>query len=457
MSSLLAPKVALIAVVGVATFIASLAPFLVAARIATTRALRIIATASAAAAGVVVGAFLCHLLPEASEAFTDYLSDAYGADARIATYPFAQLLCGGVLAALVILDGMIVRRGMDGSGHSHGGDGGRSHDHLTASFAKLSATVASASPSNSSMSRMSPSERVRRGTLSGMELDPMALVGRESFVDEPLSNSGLLVRAGDEIGPGSGRHPRVRSSSTASFQLLPEPTQFLREAALAAAADRAAAVRSTTASSGIPEGIPLLRPSAAGAGLAAGARAARGPPPRSSALVVGPPAAPPAPAPAPPGGSLTHRRLVVRAWIFFLALSLHGVFDGLSVGSEDNVAGFTSTVVAVVSHKLFDGLSLGCALFPANLPRAHRWALLVICAATTPLGIGIGMAATAAISSARVRLVNGLALGLASGSFAYISLMELLPSSLADGAWLPLKLALFVLGFVAMAVLALFV
>jgi len=114
---------------------------------------------------------------------------------------------------------------------------------------------------------------------------------------------------------------------------------------------------------------------------------------------------------APHGGD---RRLLLRAWIFFLALSFHGVMDGLSVGSEDGEKGFTSILVAVLSHKLFDGLSLGCALFPAGLPRSHRWALLIVCAATTPIGIGIGIAATAAVTGQQAKLVNGLVLGMVS-------------------------------------------
>jgi zinc transporter ZupT len=149
-----------------------------------------------------------------------------------------------------------------------------------------------------------------------------------------------------------------------------------------------------------------------------------------------------------------HTQAVLRAWVFFAALSLHGFFDGLSLGSESDVAGFTGVAIAVVSHKLFDGLALGCAIFPANLAVVQRWLLLIFCSATTPIGIVVGMVAESLVDSSHEQLVTGISLGLACGSFLFISLMELLPSSLRDGRWIKLKLLLTAGGFLVMASLA---
>ncbi len=150
---------------------------------------------------------------------------------------------------------------------------------------------------------------------------------------------------------------------------------------------------------------------------------------------------------------------MLRAYFYFTALSLHGVFDGLSVGSEGaGSRNWSGVLLAVLSHKAFDGLSLGCGVFPAQLPNRHRWGLLLVGALSTPVGIVAGMAASdTAADSAHARLISGIVLGLASGSFAFISLLELLPSSMADGRQTGLRLALFVAGFAAMAVLAYFV
>jgi zinc transporter 1/2/3 len=310
-----------------------------------------------------VGAFLCHLLPEANQSYGRYLAATYEEGSRIIDFPFGGLVCGMVLAFLVIIDGLIVRKGFEE--HPHGHDGA-SHDHITDSLKKLteSQRALTQPPVDSNSPRHNSSQRHHH--------DHPKVASLEMSVGSPHPD---ISRA---------RAIELNARSTESTSLLHqgnghEPT----------AADR--------------------------------------------------------------------RKLLLRAWVFFVALSLHGVFDGLSVGSENEIQGFTSTVVAVVSHKLFDGLSLGCAIFPADIPALHRWILLSVSAATTPLGIGIGMAASSSVDSDHGQLVNGIVLSLASGSFAYISLMELLPSSLSDGKWIPLKLLMFVLGFAGMAVLAVYV
>ena len=61
---------------------------------------------------------------------------------------------------------------------------------------------------------------------------------------------------------------------------------------------------------------------------------------------------------APEGGckeaeKVAHRDSVLLAWVFFFALSLHSVFDGLGVGVATE-SEFASVTVAVVSHKVFD-------------------------------------------------------------------------------------------------------
>ena len=49
------------------------------------------------------------------------------------------------------------------------------------------------------------------------------------------------------------------------------------------------------------------------------------------------------------------RRTAVRVWVFCLAMTMHSIFDGLSLGAECSLDGFISILVAVLSHKVFDG------------------------------------------------------------------------------------------------------
>lgn len=380
-------KLVLIFAVGVATLLASLTPWWIAARLGGRRSLDAICCASALSAGVVAGALQTHMLPEAAASFADYFAArAGGGDVapgdKLAAYPFAGLLCGTVFLVLTAVDVLIVRRGAEGAGHSHGADGG-GHDHISEGLSLLKA-------------------RVQQPAAATVELQPLAAAAAAAHAPR-IGGGGS---GGGGTGDGAGLEPGARAGGYGG-------------GGYGSSGDGA----SGSGYEGRPHSATAAdEPGAGGEGA---------------------------------GGAA--RRRMARAYVFFAALSLHGVFDGLSVGSEDAAASFTSTAFAVLSHKLFDGLALGCALYPLGLRPLQRWLLLGACALTTPAGIAAGVVASSSADSTTLRLVNGVFLASASGSFLFISLTELWPSSIADGRLVPAKLALFAGGFGAMAVLAAFV
>jgi zinc transporter ZupT len=146
---------------------------------------------------------------------------------------------------------------------------------------------------------------------------------------------------------------------------------------------------------------------------------------------------------------------VFQAYIFFFALSLHAISDGLSLGAEDGGSGFYGILVAVVVHKGLDGFALGVPLFYAKLPKFHTIFAIIFCSLMTPLGVGIGLAATNSIASSQSALAQGIVLSISMGSFIFISLWEMLPAGLHQGKWLAGKLAAVFLGWGIMALLAL--
>lgn len=529
-----AAKWALLFFVGIATFLASLAPWAAARCLASRRVLDAIALMSSTAAGIVLGALLCHILPESSESYNDYLSEKYGEESKIASFPFAGLVCGSVLACLVIIDAVIVRRGFEDEhgehGHSHG-EGSGGHDHLTASMKRLAAMDAG----KASLLAEDAGSGV---AAAGHILSPQAVYGAVDSSrgpdfrglpagSPPLVATGPLADLVDERGSfasfasgldGDGDGDRIAKVAIAAAMSTSAASGSIQSSA---AASSIAAPTAVILSSG--DGL-MISSAAAATGVGADAVGSRKPPRGStSSFGVEATAAPTAQrkqsraggsagvafnrsgravstssvvsagalraaAVFPEGEPLVDSgvgvpisssrrssiaaptttsaqreeaagklRLVMRAWLFFVALSLHGIFDGLSVASENDPSGFTATLVAVLSHKLFDGLAVGVAVFPAGLPALQVWLILIVSSLSTPLGIGIGMAADNLAGSANLKLVNAVALSLASGSFAYISLMELLPSSLSNSRLLLPKLALFVAAFLAMSALAYFV
>jgi zinc transporter ZupT len=150
---------------------------------------------------------------------------------------------------------------------------------------------------------------------------------------------------------------------------------------------------------------------------------------------------------------VARREAAMKAWVFFVALSLHSIMDGLSLGSERDINSFYAILVAVLAHKAFDGIALGVPVYLAQMPPLQTWGTLLFCAFMTPLGVGIGWAASEGSKGPQAMLASALIVSISAGSFLYISIMELLPASLHDGRYLPLKLFVFLVGFVAMAII----
>jgi zinc transporter ZupT len=499
--NLFAAKISLIFLVGFGTFIASLTPWIAARYLASRKALDFISYASALSAGIVLGALLCHLLPEASESYNVALSEIYGEDAKIAGFPFAGLTCGLVLAFLVSIDALIVRRGFDEvvSHEEHLANGEHAHgaDHITAALQRLAAQqqqqqlrdlqngVVAASDlerlplKSPAATKAGPTNTDGDGaSSSAVPVLLKASHGGASTPEMRRSSSKRMASIEVDFDSASKQRPSLSSSSRAHSHRNNALTATLHAAAggvegcedcyvaVGAESPSRSSVNKTTTLARVDseDGIAAFAATAAGAS----AEGAAGEAGQTSATVLRARKSPAANSTSTvtvlPSAAITaaqkaeQRRLVLRAWVFFTALSLHGVFDGMSVASEEDPEGFISTLIAVLSHKAFDGIALGVAIYPASghLPAYQKWLLLIVSALSTPVGIAIGMGATALASGddTQLKLVNAIAISLASGSFAFISLMELLPSSISDNRLIPLKLALFIASFLAMAGLA---
>lgn len=143
---------------------------------------------------------------------------------------------------------------------------------------------------------------------------------------------------------------------------------------------------------------------------------------------------------------------LLRVYVFFIALSIHSVFDGLALGSEqESVENLYAIIAAVLIHKVLDGLALGIPLYIANMNTLHTWMLLVICAVSTPIGIGIGMGVVE-LAEQKV-LAEAIVISMSAGSFLFISLMELLPTALHDGKYIKSKLFAFFAGWLTLVIL----
>lgn len=149
-----------------------------------------------------------------------------------------------------------------------------------------------------------------------------------------------------------------------------------------------------------------------------------------------------------------HLKHLRTAYIFLIALSIHSIFDGLAVGSEDTIEGFYGLLIAVVIHKLLDGFALGIPIFYAKFSKAQSCIALAFCASMTPLGIIIGWMATEVINGQAGMLTRGIFSSMSLGSFLYIGLIELLPAGLQSPVYIEIKLGAAIFGWGIMALIA---
>eukprot|EP01117_Protostelium_nocturnum_P015442 TRINITY_DN5994_c0_g1_i1.p1 TRINITY_DN5994_c0_g1~~TRINITY_DN5994_c0_g1_i1.p1 ORF type:complete len:400 (+),score=91.75 TRINITY_DN5994_c0_g1_i1:151-1350(+) len=147
------------------------------------------------------------------------------------------------------------------------------------------------------------------------------------------------------------------------------------------------------------------------------------------------------------------RARLLQAYIFLLAVSFHSIFEGLGMGSEGTEEGIVSVLIAVVSHKWLEAFALGCSLHFAQFTNMTLAILLFVYSWTTPLGIIIGMAVENLVGKG-TELASAILVSIAAGSFLYIALIEILPNELGKPKHRFLKLTLAWVGWAGMALVA---
>lgn len=155
--------------------------------------------------------------------------------------------------------------------------------------------------------------------------------------------------------------------------------------------------------------------------------------------------------------------------MLLMALSIHSVLAGLSIGIVSDVNDIYSTAIAIVAHKIFAGYALGSTLAAADLDN-DRCLILGCCFAfSTPLGILIGMKTAKSFDEDSSSI--GIVKAIVAGTFLYVSIMEVgmkellicrhndgpLRVSLSQKQLEALKLASMLVGFLGMSYLAEFV
>lgn len=137
----------------------------------------------------------------------------------------------------------------------------------------------------------------------------------------------------------------------------------------------------------------------------------------------------------------------LRAFILVFSLSLHSVFEGLAVGLLEDGKQVLEICLALMIHKSIISFSLSFKLSQGRLRRPVVAGCLLLFAAMSPLGIGVGMGLTETKTSPQHRLARSTLEGLATGTFIYITFMEILPHELRPARNRIPKVAMLLAGF----------
>uniref|UniRef100_K3WWH9 Zinc/iron permease n=1 Tax=Globisporangium ultimum (strain ATCC 200006 / CBS 805.95 / DAOM BR144) TaxID=431595 RepID=K3WWH9_GLOUD len=121
--------------------------------------------------------------------------------------------------------------------------------------------------------------------------------------------------------------------------------------------------------------------------------------------------------PAPAGSSLAV------AIVLFIALSFHSVLEGLGIGAQTSSA--WGVFLAIVVHKGLAAFALGSGLVQSSLKTSHVILYMVVFSFMSIIGIIIGWIIAA--DSSEDSAAAGICVALASGTFIYVAVMEVIP------------------------------
>lgn len=150
----------------------------------------------------------------------------------------------------------------------------------------------------------------------------------------------------------------------------------------------------------------------------------------------------------------THHHHATRSLILILALSLHRVFEGMTIGLQQTVTSVISLFGAVMCHEMVIGFSLGLQFVRSGFALRRLVVMSLVCSLIMPLGVLIGLVMTEVKSSgSNIDIANGLLQALAMGTFIYVTFFEILQEEVDSEDTSLGKIVFIAVGFAIMALL----
>lgn len=119
-----------------------------------------------------------------------------------------------------------------------------------------------------------------------------------------------------------------------------------------------------------------------------------------------------------------------RLYMMVFAISLHSLFEGLSVGLSVDTQALLQLLLALLIHKSIIAFSIGVQLVDADLRTTVVLICLAIFSAMAPCGVGLGMLLLESLDKVVKAWMSGTLQGIATGTFLYVTFFEVLPHEL---------------------------
>ena len=148
-----------------------------------------------------------------------------------------------------------------------------------------------------------------------------------------------------------------------------------------------------------------------------------------------------------------------RAVILLISLSLHSVFEGLALGLQLDKKDLIDIFIAISLHKGIEAFTIAIGFAQITASLALKYTSTILFAFMSPVGIAIGIPIALSSedesggASANGTLVNGILQGLATGTFMFVTFIEILPNELGTRKDALIKFFFIILGFTAITLL----
>jgi zinc transporter 1/2/3 len=139
-------------------------------------------------------------------------------------------------------------------------------------------------------------------------------------------------------------------------------------------------------------------------------------------------------------------------FIMLLALSIHGLFECLALGIQNNSKNTLFLFIALMIHKWAEAFSLGIFFVQAKLAKKNYYLLIIFFAIIGPIGVLLGII----LCKTANEFIEGVFLCISTGTFLYVACSEVIVEEFSSPDKRYLKFFLYLLGTIFAAVLTLF-